>query len=450
MTALASSIRCAGCGYVAGPDEPYPFRCPQAGQGDIDHVLTRVLDPRRVRFPGGAELNPYLRYRALMHSYHLATARWPHRRGLLRAGIRRSTEVGGPGGRARLRGHAVPPEPGLGGPLGFTGGGGVWVKDETGNVSGSHKGRHLMGVLVHLTVVERIGILDRRHRRDLAIASCGNAALAAAVVARAGGWPLRVFVPAGRRRERAAAAARPARAGRRLPARAWPARRPGVPAAAAGTRRRSAAVHDCQGNENGLTIESGETLGYEMVTDLAAPGRRAGPSDRPGRRGSAGQRGDPGAAGGRAAGRAGPAAARAHRADVRRAPARAGLPAGPRDAAGGTRPRGRTRGDGGGRRPAVGVHVAVGEEPKSVAGGILDDETYDWRAVVEGMLLTGGRPVVVSEDLLVEANSLAVALTGIPVDPTGSSGLAGLLALRRSGVIGEHDQVAILFTGVQR
>ena len=90
------------------------------------------------------------------------------------------------------------------------------------------------------------------------------------------------------------------------------------------------------------------------------------------------------------------------------------------------------------------------QEPKSVAGGILDDETYDWRAVVEGMLLTGGQPVVVSEDLLIEANTLAVALTGIPVDPTGSSGLAGLLALRRSGVIGEHDKAAVLFTGIKR
>src|ERR1022692_1052052 len=86
-------------------------------------------------------------------------------------------------------------------------------------------------------------------------------------------------------------------------------------------------------------------------------------------------------------------------------------------------------------------------EPKSVAGGMLDGETYAWRAFVEGMLLTGGQPVVVSEELLIEANSLAVALTGIPVDPTGSSGLAGLLALRRSGVVGEHDKAAILFTG---
>ena len=89
-------------------------------------------------------------------------------------------------------------------------------------------------------------------------------------------------------------------------------------------------------------------------------------------------------------------------------------------------------------------------EPASMASGILDDETYDWRAVVEGMLLTGGRPLVVAEDTLAEAHRLAVARTGIPVDPTGSSGLAGLLDMRRSGEIGDHDRVAVLFTGLRR
>jgi threonine synthase len=93
---------------------------------------------------------------------------------------------------------------------------------------------------------------------------------------------------------------------------------------------------------------------------------------------------------------------------------------------------------------------AWGEAPASVATGILDDETYAWRAVVEGMLTTSGRPLVVSEDLLVEANRLAVSVTGIQVDPTGSAGLAGLLEMRRSRAIGDHDRVAVLFTGIQR
>jgi threonine synthase len=90
------------------------------------------------------------------------------------------------------------------------------------------------------------------------------------------------------------------------------------------------------------------------------------------------------------------------------------------------------------------------EPPVSVATGILDDETYDWRAVVEGMLATGGRALVVSEDSLTEASQLAVGRTGIPVDPTGSAGLAGLLEMRRSGQIGDHDRVAVLFTGRRR
>jgi threonine synthase len=88
--------------------------------------------------------------------------------------------------------------------------------------------------------------------------------------------------------------------------------------------------------------------------------------------------------------------------------------------------------------------------PASVATGILDDETYDWRAVVEGMLVTGGRPLVVSESSLTEAHRLATARTGIQVDPTGSAGLGGLVEMRRSGAIGDRDRVAVLFTGRDR
>jgi threonine synthase len=89
-------------------------------------------------------------------------------------------------------------------------------------------------------------------------------------------------------------------------------------------------------------------------------------------------------------------------------------------------------------------------EPHSIAHGILDDETYDWLAVVEAMLETGGTTVVVDEDTLAEANALARETTGIDVDPTGSSGLAGLLDLNAAGDVDPDERVAVLFTGVTR
>jgi len=88
-------------------------------------------------------------------------------------------------------------------------------------------------------------------------------------------------------------------------------------------------------------------------------------------------------------------------------------------------------------------------EPKSIAGGILDDETYDWLAVVGGMLRSGGRPLVVSEERLAEANELGVS-AGFHVDATGTSGLAGMLDLLADRTVTPDQKVAVLFTGVQR
>jgi len=90
------------------------------------------------------------------------------------------------------------------------------------------------------------------------------------------------------------------------------------------------------------------------------------------------------------------------------------------------------------------------DEPESVAHGILDDETYDWMAVVTGMLATGGYPVVVDEDMLRGANGIAWGATDIDVDHTGSSGLAGALELGRRGAIGHDERIVVLFTGARR
>jgi len=55
-----------------------------------------------------------------------------------------------------------------------------------------------------------------------------------------------------------------------------------------------------------------------------------------------------------------------------------------------------------------------------------------------------------AEATLEEANALARETTGIDVDHTGSSGLAGLMDLARRGEIGKNERVAVLFTGIRR
>jgi hypothetical protein len=159
--------------------------------------------------------------------------------------------------------------------LGFAENGGLWVKDETGNVSGSHKARHLFGLLVHLEVVERLGRADPDHRPHLAIASCGNAALAAAVVAAAGHRVLEVFVPVdadpvvvARLKDLDAQVTVHAPASRGLP---------GDPTYHRLRRAlaEGALPFTCQGNENGLAIESGFSLGYEMAAGPDWAGRHS-------------------------------------------------------------------------------------------------------------------------------------------------------------------------------
>ncbi len=89
-------------------------------------------------------------------------------------------------------------------------------------------------------------------------------------------------------------------------------------------------------------------------------------------------------------------------------------------------------------------------EPQSIAHGILDDETYDWLAVTRAMLVSGGRPLVVDEGTLEEANALARDATGLDPDHTGTSGLAGLVRLVHDGAIGPDERVGVVFSGVRR
>src|SRR5207247_10830563 len=75
------------------------------------------------------------------------------------------------------------------------------------------------------------------------------------------------------------------------------------------------------------------------------------------------------------------------------------------------------------------------EEPRSIATRIIDDEAYDWAAVVAGMLATDGSPVLVSDETVVEAEAMAHVTSRIPVDSTGADGMPGLMTLVRAGEV---------------
>ena len=89
-------------------------------------------------------------------------------------------------------------------------------------------------------------------------------------------------------------------------------------------------------------------------------------------------------------------------------------------------------------------------EPHSIAHGILDDITYDWFKIIEGMFKTGGIPVVVSEECLKKANSIVLNKTEVRADHTGTSGFAGYLELFELGYITKQENIGLFLTGAVR
>ena len=340
----------------------------------------------------------------------------------------------------------------------------VLAKVETGNVGGSHKARHLFGLLLsdrlETAAAGRPSPSPAAQGRPLAIASCGNAAVGAAVVARAARRRLQVFVPE---------VADPAvihqldRLGAEITA--CP-RRPGVagdPCVAA----LDAAIDDgampftVQGPVCPATIDGCRTLGLELADQLTAAGV-VGPIRLPIQVG-----------GGALAtavmdgfDRSGhdlaprlhpvqPAAAHPYVAAWHRLVPRLLTAAGLTD-------------PGDERALAAALAGAVDRfdldtvidanaevmtpwpaTPESVASGILDDVTYDWRTVVAHQVRSGGWPVLVDEMVFTRARRLTADVVTPPPDETGAAGLAGLLTLWAEGADEQVTDV-VLLTGRAR
>jgi threonine synthase len=395
--------RCAVCATTVDIATVHPFTCPRASLADPHHVLHPLVvgdEPAPSDDPNPfVAFGPRLAWWAFARTHGMTEA----------ACVALTRELA-----AGFTTTPFAPSPLLSGALGAN----AWVKDETGNVGGSHKGRHLVTILLHLVAAEALHLVDRV-RRPLAIASCGNAAIAAASLARRADWPLNVFAPTG---------ASPSVLGvlESLGAIVHPcARRPGDPPGdPAVLRFREAVVagavpFSVQGPENALCLDGGRTLGWEMggaaldrVVVQVGGGALAtcvgwglGPVVRLDAVQSAGC------------------------APLSRALARAGsVP--PADV------------------PAHwGELMTPWDDPRSAADGILDHETYDWLGVRDVLRVSGGRALVAPEAAIRRAHDLG-RTSGVPVSATGTAGLAGLLTADGAPTPGER--VAVIFSGVER
>ncbi len=420
---------CHGCGAVVDPAIAFPFACPGARSGDdFDHVLVAPIEAADLANNGD---DPFLRYRRWLSPYRIARgaglsdAAWFDVVGGLDEALK---AVDGRGFRRTpfARQPALAAALGLSGPL--------WIKDETQNVSGSHKGRHLMGVMLYLRVLQisRLPLgVDLRARR-LAIASCGNAALAAAVVARAADWPIDVFIPADAEQS---VVRRLRDLGANVEVRL---RRPGESGdpcvrAARSAVARGAIPFGVQGPDNGLAVEGARTLAFEMAETLAAEG---------------------GVIDALAVQVGGGALASALAQGFAIATAAGLLPRVPRLVAVQTescaplarawkRLDGEALGDAARHRSRF--MQPWDSIPMSLAHGILDDETYDWWEVVKAMRESDGEAVVADEAAIERALELVRTHAGLLASATGSAGLAGLLVGRGTG-----GAAAAVLSGVER
>lgn len=91
--------------------------------------------------------------------------------------------------------------------------------------------------------------------------------------------------------------------------------------------------------------------------------------------------------------------------------------------------------------------VRAWENPRTVASGIADPYTWDGNSALKLMYKNGGTAVAVPDSLILEAQKLLANYAGIFAEPTGSTSLAGIIALRDEGLIQRTDNVVCLVTG---
>ena len=481
-------LKCTGCKTAYTLESKKCVNsCENLGQGACNHILEKILpdefsfDIRTVLDVAQNSINPYLLFRKFFYSYYLAK--------ILKVDYQQlATEINCSLEKIGEPGFEMTPllvKDNIPGIFGRT-----LIKNETCNVSGSHKARHLMGNVIYLEVLNRAGIIQKKPK--LAIYSCGNAALGAAAVAKAAGYKLDVFIPTN-------VNPRIIQKLKYYDANVVECPRiPGESGDPCYNRFQEALASgsfpfSCSGPDNWANIEGGQSLCLELMAQASLIKQKIDAIVIQ-------------VGGGALASSAAKTLEELYLADSIDI-----IPAVYTVQTEGGYPLVRaylimlkeiaiknrlncSLNINHSAEPAVKNKIfleylnnnlneilriaeftkanytidkiqdalkdgsqnmrkymwAWEEEPHSIAHGILDDITYDWFKVMQGMLRTGGVPVTVTEQELQKANILAKDVTKINVDYTGSSGFAGYIKLKKLEVIPKAASAAVIFTGIER
>ena len=85
--------------------------------------------------------------------------------------------------------------------------------------------------------------------------------------------------------------------------------------------------------------------------------------------------------------------------------------------------------------------------PKTMAGGLADPYPWDGDAALKALEQSDGKAVAVTDEKILEAQTLLARTEGIFAEPSGVAALAGLDALLQEEVVSRDERVLLLVTG---
>ena len=446
------SLVCSGCGTVVDGSKEATFKCSNAARRlDVDHVLVPAPLADGLGTGVSAEdlssTNPFVRYRGLLYSHRVALARGMSDAQYVEMANNLNEALHTTGGISFSETPMVYHEPLH-----------AFLKVEVSNVGQSHKARHLANVMLYLLALKHTqaaasdaATATALGSRRLAVASCGNAGLAAAEVAAAAEWPIDVCIPPDADDAVKARLAQLAprgvatlicdRSGADVPTAYGPVRSDGAADPTLAVMNELVASHgsipfSVQGSACGLAVEGSQTLAWEVLTQL----KRDYPQVA--RLGNMYVQVGGGALGaGIAQGMRRAIHGETGRDDATplMAPSLQDEPTLVCVQPDGCQPLdrawSRVVADAVTPREAAQVrdsYMWPWHAPHSVAHGILDDETYDWVALCEGMARTGGGTLSVSDEAIRQAHTYAHGTLGVRACHTGAAGLAALMRSRHA------------------